>query len=138
MAYFKNMDKYFIDKNSKAEEIYQDSSKTKQVHFPLCLAIKYGDDVSLECPNFLLNTSKGKVFVETDSPLPEGSQVVLHFYIPPEVKLLSEFKGRVIPQQSRFPNTRGNMIKIRDITHRKLRKLEEYLEEKRHLIDEEA
>lgn len=132
------MDKYFIDRNSRAEEISRDTAKARRVHFPLCLAIKYGNDVSLECPNFLLNTSKGKVFVETDEPLPEGSNVVLHFYIPPEAKLLSEFKGRVVRLRGPFPNTKGSMIKIRDITHRKLRRLEEYLEEKRHLVDEKV
>jgi hypothetical protein len=132
------MDKYFIDRKGRAEEYFQDNQKTKQVHFPLCLAIKYGNNVSMDCPNFLLNTKRGKVFVETESPLPESSEVVLHFYIPPHIKLLSEFKGKVIHSQRRAQDVKGNMIKIRDLTHRKLHKLEDYLEEKRHLIDEEA
>lgn len=131
------MDKYFIDKKGRAEEYFQDGQETRKVNFPLCLALKYGDDVSAECPNFLLNTQKGKVFVATDSPLVEGSKVILHFYIP-EAKLLSEFKGKVISRQSVSQGTKGNLIKIRDITHRRLQKLEEYLEEKRHLIDEEV
>ncbi len=131
------MDKYFIDIKGRAEEYFQDGKETRKVHFPLCLALKYGDDVSAECPNFLLNTKKGKVFVETDSPLAEGSKVLLHFYIP-EAKLLSEFKGKVIPLQNESQRPKGNLIKIRDLTHRRLQKLEEYLEEKRHLVDEEV
>jgi len=130
------MEKYFIDKKGRAEEYFQDTKETRQVNFPLCLAVKYGDAVQMECPDFLLNTEKGKVFIETDSPLPEGSKVVLHFYIPPHTKLLTEFKGRIIPIQNKASNLKGNMIKIRDFTHRKLHKLEDYLEEKRHLIDE--
>ncbi|MBI4849078.1 MAG: hypothetical protein HY808_10980 [Nitrospirae bacterium] len=132
------MDKYFIDKKGKAEEYFRDTRETKQVHFPLCLAVKYGDAVPAECPNFLLNTNKGKVFVETDDPLPEGAEVELHFYIPPDTKLLSEFKGRVVPREGSLPDGKGNLIKIRDFLHGKLHKLEEYLEEKRHLIDEEV
>jgi hypothetical protein len=130
------MEKYFIDKKGRAEEYFQDTKETRQVNFPLCLAVKYGDAVQMECPDFLLNTEKGKVFIETDSPLPEGSKVVLHFYIPPHTKLLTEFKGMIIPIQNKASNLKGNMIKIRDFTHRKLHKLEDYLEEKRHLIDE--
>ncbi len=132
------MDKYFVDKKGSVAEFFQNTEKTKQVHFPLCLAIKYGDNVPMDCPDFLLNTSKGKVFIKTDEPLPEGSKVTLHFYIPPYIKLLSEFKGKVVPQHNEEQIPRGSLIKIRDFTHRKLHELEEYLEEKRHLIDEEA
>ncbi|MBI5099156.1 MAG: PilZ domain-containing protein [Nitrospirae bacterium] len=132
------MEKYFIDKKGRAEEYFQDTNKTKQVNFPLCLAVKYGDEVPMECPDFLLSTKKGKVFIETDSPLPKGSEVVMHFYIPPHIKLLSELKGKVIHSQRRVHDVKGNLIKIRDFTHRKLRKLEDYLEEKRHLIDEKV
>ncbi|RJQ50172.1 MAG: hypothetical protein C4526_12330 [Nitrospiraceae bacterium] len=132
------MDKYFIDRKGRAEEIYRDTGEKRPVHFPLCLAIKYGEEVPVSCPDFFLNTDSGRVFVETDSPLPEGSDVMLHFYIPPETKLLLEFKGRVIPRRGGVPGAKGNLIKIRDITRRRLRKLEEYLEEKRHLVDREA
>jgi len=134
----KDMDKYFIDKKGRAEEVYQDEGIARPVNFPLCLAIKYGDEVPMACSDFLLNTSKGKVFVETDAPLPEGSSVELHFYIPPKIKLLSEFRGVVIPGHSGPHNVKGSLIKIRDITHSRLRKLEEYLEEKRRLVDRQA
>ena len=132
------MDKYFLDKSGKAEEYIEGFKKRKQIHFPLCLAVKYGNDVPLECPDFLLNTSKGKVFIKTDRPLPRGSAVMLHFFIPPDAKLLAEFKGKVIEQRGYVAKTNGFFVKIRDFTHRRLRKLEEYLEEKRHLVDEEV
>ena len=132
------MDKYFLDKSGKAEEYIEGFKKRKQIHFPLCLAVKYDNDVPLECPDFLLNTSKGKVFIETDRPLPNGADVMLHFFIPPETKLLAEFKGKVIVQRGYVAKTNGFFVKIRDFTHRRLRKLEEYLEEKRHLVDEKV
>ncbi|MBI5665478.1 MAG: hypothetical protein HZC49_10420 [Nitrospirae bacterium] len=131
------MEKYIVDIKGRAEEYFQGAQETKKINFPLCLALKYGDDVSAECPNFLLNTRKGKVFVETKSPLAEGSKVLLHFYIP-EAKLLSEFEGKVISQQNEGRQPKGNLIKIRDVTRRRLHQLEEYLEEKRHLIDEKV
>ncbi|MBI5739269.1 MAG: hypothetical protein HZA16_00995 [Nitrospirae bacterium] len=132
------MDKYFIDKKGRAEEFYQDEGITRPVNFPLCLAVKFGDDVPLSCPAFLLNTSKGKVFVETDTPLPEGSSVELHFYIPPKIKLLSEVRGVVVPGPKGPNSAKGTMIKIRDFTHRRLQRLEDYLEEKKRLVDRRA
>jgi hypothetical protein len=132
------MDKYFLDKSGRAEEYIEGSKKKKQVHFPLCLAVKYGNDVPLECPDFLLNTSNGKVFIETEAPLPEGSDVLLHFYIPPEAKLLSEFRGKVTEQKKVASGAKGFFVVLRDFTHKRLSILEEYLEEKRHLVDEEV
>lgn len=127
------MDKYFIDKKSRAEEHIPGEKEHKQVHFPLCLAIQYGNEI-LDCPDFLLNSSKGKLFVETETPFEAKTKVKLHFYIPPQTKLLAEFNGKVIDQR-KVNNVNGTLIKISDIFHRKLHKLEDYLEEKNHLID---
>ena len=70
--------------------------------------------------------------------MPEGSRVTLHFYIPPKAKLLAEFKGRVIRLPRNALKTNGSYIKIHDFFHTKLHKLEQFLEEKRHLVDEEV
>ena len=129
------MEKYFIDKDGKADWCTDPCHKKRDVRFPLCLAIKYHDDVPFLCADFLLNTSKRRVFVRTDSPLPEGSPVMLHFYIPPDKKLLGEFHGRVMKDLGLNDAVRGNYIKIHDFLHLRLDKLEEYLEEKRHLVD---
>jgi hypothetical protein len=129
------VDKFFIDKEGKADWCTTPCTKKRNVRFPLCLAIKYRDDVPFLCADFLLNSNQRRVFVKTDAPLPEGSPVTLHFYIPPDKKLLGEFQGRVMKEQGLPPAVRGNFIKIHDFLHRKLDKLEEYLEEKRHLVD---
>ena len=129
------MDKYFIDKEGKADWCTTPCNKKRDVRFPLCLAIKYHDEVPFLCADFLLNTRQRRLFVKTDFPLPEGSQVILHFYIPPDKKLLGEFHGRVLKEQGPAGSVRGNFIKIQDFLHLQLDKLEEYLEEKRHLVD---
>lgn len=129
------MDKYFVDKQGRTEEYIPGIKGKKEIHFPLCLAIKYGNDVPMDCADFLLDTSKGKLFVPTEWPLPAGSSLTLHFYIPPKTKLLAEFRGKVI-ETGRINNIEGNVIKIQDFMHRRLHMLEDYLEEKKHLIDE--
>ena len=128
------MDKYFVDNKSRAAEHISGQKGNKQIHFPLCLAIQYGDNEIVDCPDFLLNSSKGKLFVETEIPFEAKTKVKLHFYIPPQTKLLAELNGKVIDQRQ-VNNVKGNMIKISDFFHTKLHKLEGYLEEKNHLID---
>jgi hypothetical protein len=76
-----------------------------------------------------------KGFCQNGFPLPEGSPVTLHFYIPPDKKLLGEFQGRVMKKQKLNDGRKGTFIRIQDFLHLKLDKLEGYLEEKRHLVD---
>ena len=127
------MDKYFIDKDSRAEECFKGRKKCKKVQFPLCLAIQYGNEL-VDCPDFLLNISKGTMFIQPPALFPVNTKLNLHFYIPPEIKLLAEFKGKVIGVRQ-INNATGNLIKIKDFFHNKLHMLEEYLDEKNHLID---
>ena len=99
------------------------------------MAVKFINNISAECSDFLLNTTRGKLFIPTESPFPVGSKLALHFYIPPNSKFLADMTGRVIDEGS-LNNVRGNLIKISDFWHRKLSRLEDYLEEKQHLVDE--
>ncbi|MCK5344932.1 MAG: hypothetical protein KAR20_16090 [Candidatus Heimdallarchaeota archaeon] len=131
----KKIDKYIIDKNSRAEEYIQGVKGKKDIHFPLCMAVKYKDNIPVECSDFLLNTTTGKLFIPKESPFPVGSKLELHFYIPPNTKFLAEMTGRVTDEGS-MNNVRGNLIKISDFWHTKLSRLENYLEEKQHLVDE--
>ncbi len=129
------MDKYIIDKDGNAEEHIEGCSSNRPVHFPLCLAVKYEDSVPMECSDFLLNTTKGKLFIPTDEPFPAGSKLKLHFYIPPKTKLLAEFSGKVVDERN-VNTMKGNLVTISDMFHIKLYRLEQYLEEERHLLDE--
>lgn len=131
------MDKYIIDKNSRAEEYTQGVKGKKDIKFPLCMAVKFKENITMDCSDFMMNTTKGKLFIPTDSPFAVGSKLALNFYIPPNTKFLAEMNGRVTDTGS-INNVRGNLVKISDFWHTKLSRLEDYLEEKQHLVDEKV
>lgn len=111
----------------------------KLVPFPVCLAVKYGNEITAECPDFILNIDESWVFVRTDAPLPEGASLLMHFYIPPESKLLAEIKGIVLPiTRHDIPYPKGMLIKFTSFSRKALKSLENYVEEKKHLIDKKA
>lgn len=124
------MAKYFVDKGGDAEEF---DHGRRHVRFPVCLAIRLGPDVPLECPDFVLNVEEGEVLVKTSAGLPAGAGVDMHFYIPPESKLLAEFKGVV-----RAVSASGVRIKITGRPKGELERLSAYLEERRRLTDRHA
>jgi hypothetical protein len=89
--------------------------------------------------DFVLNISKGSVFIKTDKQIPKGSRVVMHFYIPPEVQLLGEFEGKVVEADLNDLNYfKGFYVKFIDHSDDELKRLEEFLEEKRHLVDKKV
>ncbi len=109
------------------------------MRFPVFVAIKYGEMMCHAFQDFILNISKGGVFIKTDKQIPEGSGVMLHFYIPPEVKLIGEFAGKVVEANPNGLNySEGLYVKFIDHSDDELRSLEEFLEEKRHLVDKKA
>ncbi len=129
------MDKYILDKKGRAEEYVQGIKGKKDINFPLCLEFKVADNASVECPDFLMNTTKGELFVPASITFPIGTKMMLNFYIPPKTKLLAEFTGKVIGEGI-VNDIKGNSIEVSDNHHRKLHLLEDYLEEKQHLVDE--
>lgn len=121
------MDKFFVDKGGEAEEYFQGR---RHVRFPLCMAARLGSGEPLECPDFVLNTEKAEVLVRTSRKFPRHSAVTLHFYIPPESKLLAEVKGRVIGISAS-----GVRMRIGRGFGDEMKRLEGYLEETRRLMD---
>jgi hypothetical protein len=121
------MDKFFVDKGGEAEEYFQGR---RHVRFPVCLALRVGSGEPLECPDFVLNAETAEVMVRTSGRFPLHSAVALHFYIPPESKLLAGVKGRVIGKSSS-----GIRIRIGKGFGEEMRRLEGYLEERRRLMD---
>jgi len=109
------------------------------VPFPVCLAVKYGGELVETCADFVLNREGSQVFVRTGSPLPAGTSLMLHFYIPPETKLLAEVRGKVIPiAASGPPLASGMLIRLAWPSRRKLKLLERYIKGERHLVDRTA
>lgn len=132
------MDKFIIDKRGEADE-YMGREKRIHVRFPVCLAVKYGEEIPDICADFILNISRGGVFICTETPLKIGSRIVMHFYIPPDKKLLVQFEGEIVAvntDSSRYP--RGIHVKFVRYSQEDLKRLEDYLEERQPLIDETA
>lgn len=128
----------FSDKGGHLRE-YRDAESPKPVPFPVCLAIKYGDTVTDLCSDFILDIDESWVFVRTGSAIPEGTPLLLHFYIPPENKLLAEIKGRIVTiYRNDAGHPTGLFVKLAFFSRRELRSLDGYLEEKKHLVDRET
>jgi len=117
----------------------RESGGSTLVPFPVCLAIKYGDTVTEECPDFVLNIQESWVFVKTESPLPEGTSLLMHVYIPPESKLLAEMTGRVLRVDHGHSGDPGGMhIRLTHLSAKEREDLENYLEGSKHLVDRNA
>ena len=134
-----NIDKFFVCRGGEVDEYLAGNERCKHVRFPVFVAIKYGERMCYAFHDFVLNISKGSVFIKTDKEIPKGSRIVMHFYIPPEVKLIGEFEGKVVDVNLNDLNYfRGFYVKFIDHSDDELKKLEEILEEKRHLLDKKV
>ena len=61
----------------------------------------------------------------------------MHFYIPPEVKLIGDFEGVVVKADlSNLNYFEGLCVRFIDHSDDESKRLEEFLEEKRHILDE--
>jgi hypothetical protein len=130
--------KLFYDKGGYIQ-VPAENDKSRLVSFPVCLAIKHGDSVSAECPDFILNTDESWVFVRSETPLPGGTQVIIHFYVPPEIKLLAEIQGTVSTMsRGNVAYQKGMLIKFSPVSRETIKLLEGYIEGKKHLIDRKA
>ena len=133
------IDKFFVGRGGEVDEYSADKERCKHVRFPVFVAIKYGERMCFAFQDFVLNISKGSVFIKTDKQIPEGSGIMLHFYIPPEVKLIGEFAGKVVEANPNDLNYFGGFyVKFIDHSDDELKRLGEYLEEKRHLVDKKV
>lgn len=130
-------DKIFLDKGGEIEEVDGNTDKRTHVRFPVCLEVVFNGKETDECSDFILNIGRGGVFIMTERPLKTGSDIYLKFYIPPS-ETLSVFEGLVIGvnTDSRYP--KGMHVKFINCSKDDLKRLEEFLEGKRHLLDEEA
>ncbi len=131
-----NIDKIFVCREGEVDEYSADKEGCKHVRFPVFVAIKYGERMCYAFQDFILNISKGGVFIKTDKQIPEGSRIEMHFYIPPEVQLLGEFEGEVVAADLNdldYPG--GFYVKFIDHSDDELKRLGDFLEEKRHLVD---
>ncbi len=132
------MDKFFLDKDGKVVE-FSDENRRKNIRFPVCLSVSYGDKNPLLCADFILNISKGGIYIMTENPLKKGAAVKMDFYIPPDNKLLGTYDGIVVrsnAEDTTYPT--GMHVEFKNLGPDGLKAIEDFLEEKRRLVDEEA
>jgi hypothetical protein len=114
------------------------SEGLRNVTFPVYLAVKHGDSIE-EYHDFILDIAGSWIFVNTESPLPEGTSLLMHFYIPPDYKLLEEIRGKVATMKHHKADyPKGMIVKFGYFSDDKLKNLVSYVEGKKHLIDKMA
>jgi len=130
-----NGSKIIVSQDGDADEFYPGSERRQHVRFPVCLSLRYGQGFPLLCQDFVLNASEGGVFIQCDAPFPPETILVLHFYVPPEEKLLAEFSGEVVKISNGTKYASGMHIKFFDCSDEDMKRFLSYLEESRHLLD---
>ena len=128
----------FMVHQDSADEYSFHPKKRWHVRFPVELAVRYGEEAPVLYHSFVLNTSRQGVFVTTDSPLPEGTILTMHFFIPPDSKLLAELKGEVVKSNAPNRDLSGMHIEFFQSAEKDIQRLNDYLEEKQHLLDRNA
>ena len=69
-----NIDTFFVGRGGEVDEYSADKGRCKHVRFPVFAAIKYGEMTCYAFQDFILNISKGRVFIKTDRQIPKGSR----------------------------------------------------------------
>ncbi len=135
------MGKIFVDKRGDVFKFVSEKDPPVHVRFPVKLAVRVENEVSefFYYSEFVLNISKGEVFIETDSPLSKDSVLTMHFYIPPEEKLLGEFEGKVRDTNGNNNNyPQGMFVKFTGDFKEDIIGFVDYLDEKKYLVDVEV
>ena len=129
-------DKYFIDVNGEINVLLPAQYEQRPVRFPVELLVHSDGFPAFSYNRFALNSSKASLLVETPDPFPLYSPLRLNFYIPPTVKTLGEFSGRVVwtntTDRKRF---RGMGIQLFEKGPGTLNGLVAQLEETQPLLD---
>ncbi len=128
-------EKVYVNMNGRTEEFSPESGESRSVRFPVCLAVEHEQEVKEVCSDFMFSADHERILVKSRNPLPEGSTVLIHIYVPPEEKLLGRFHGEV-EETMEGDSTEGRM-KIRLLHHPEdeMQRFQEFLEEKKHLVD---
>ena len=139
----------FINSRGVTREIIPGSEKRRYVRFPVHLAVGYGpiEYHAVDCGDvaedeqgsriynsFVLNASRGGLFIISERPFPVGSFLRIHFFIPPEEKLLGAFVGEVVGVNLSARHPHGMHIKLLGYSA-DMKQLVAYLEERAPLLN---
>jgi hypothetical protein len=131
-------EKILVGHAGELDEFNSGMERRKHVRFPVSLAVRHGQECPLLHQDFVLNASEGGVFVQCDTPFPPGTILVLHFYVPPEERLLAEFSGEVTDISTAGGHPSGMHIKFFHYSDEHMERFMAYLEESRSLLDIQA
>ncbi|MBN1547532.1 MAG: hypothetical protein JW902_12820 [Syntrophaceae bacterium] len=106
------------------------------VSFPLNLMLSLKDGSHAIHSNFILHVTWGGLFVFTEQPWKAGCVVFANFFIPPESRALAEFVGLILRASGEESPHPGMLVKFLDFGQKEMRRLVDFLEERKHLIDE--
>ena len=128
------MSKYFANKGNVVK--YTGANKRKHLRFPVCIAVSYHQSHLEPYSDFILSISMGGLFIKTERPFKVGSKIKMQFLIPPDGKELGEFDGKIVNVNTDNPNhPEGIFVKFINCSEKELTRLEDYLEGKKHLLD---
>lgn len=130
----------YIAHDGDIEEMPFPGEKRSSVRFPIRLAVQYGKDNPITYNGFILNMSEGGIYIQTDDPLPVGSEILIRLFIPPQIKLLGEIVGKVawVNTGNLTPLPKGMGVKFETTEKEALKKLVTYFWEEKHLIDQKV
>jgi len=131
-------EKTVIGHDGETDEINSKNERRKHIRFPVSLAVRHGQEWPQLCQDFVLNASQGGVFIQCDTPFPLETILVLHFYVPPEERLLAEFNGEVVEVSNGEQRPKGMHVKFFHYSDEDMNRFLAYLEERRDLLDIEA
>ena len=117
------------------DEINSGTERRKHVRFPVSLAVRHGQEWPQLHQDFVLNASEGGVFIQCDAPFPPETILILHFYVPPEERLLAEFSGEVTEISTGGERPIGMHVKFFHYSDEDMSRFLAYLEESRNLLD---
>jgi uncharacterized protein (TIGR02266 family) len=129
----------YIAQGGNIEEVPSSGEKRYNFRFPVRVAVRYGKEDPITCNGFILNLSEGGVFIQTDEPLPVNSEILIRLFIPPRIKLLGEFTGKVAwVNTGESPLPKGMGIQFETPGKEALKQLISYFRDEKPLIDQKA
>ncbi len=133
------MGNLYIAQGGNIEEVPSSGERRYHFRFPVLLAVRYGKDDPITCNGFILNLSEGGIYIQADEPLPVDSQILIRLFIPPEIKLLGEFPGKVIwVNTGDSPLPKGMGIKLETTGKEAMKQLITYFRDEKPLIDQKV
>jgi len=128
----------YIGSRGKTHEVISGSKCRRCVRFPVHISVCYGETDSCIYKSFILNASRGGLYIVSKHLLPMGSNLDIHFFIPPEEKLLGAFEGEVVginPSSDRYPQ--GMHVRLTGYAA-DMKRFIDYTEERAALLDQMA